>query len=137
MIPDFIILLVAVLNLIPARVTTFTMAADGTQTIRFTKQADGGWKGVQLPTEGIGTFYVAGTKLTTKENGKESSMYLAKMLGVEEKTNWSKLKEIKVGSTARQIERKANGVDFVLKEKKGDSTLTMTWKVRWEAKKGK
>ncbi len=133
----FAILLVAVLNLVPADVSTFTMVMHENETIRFTKQADGGWNAVELPKDDLGTFYVDGTKLTMKGEGKTHTQDLATMLGVNSKTDWSKIKELKMGGTPIQIQRKKSGIDFVLSHKKEDEVISRTFKVSWDSKKNK
>jgi len=131
----FAILLVAVLNLIPADVSTFTMVMHETETIRFTKQADGGWNAVELPKDDLGTFYVDGGKLTMKGEGKQSTTDISAVLGVNSETDWQKLTELKLGAVPIQIQRQENGFDFVLTQKNGDSEIKKTFTVRWDTAK--
>jgi len=133
----FAILLVAVVNLIPADVSTFTMVMHENETIRFTKQADGGWSAIELPKDSLGTFYVNGTKLTMKGEGKTHTQDFAKVLGVDGKTDWSQLKAITLGHRPVQIDRKKSGIDFILSEKKEGKISTRTFKVHWDLKKDK
>ncbi len=130
----FAILIVVVLNLVPADVTTFTMQMNENETLRFTKQAEGGWNAVELPKDDLGTFYVDGTKLTMKGEDREHTQNLAKMLGVDEDVDWKELKEIKLGAAPVQIERKKNGLDFILTAKREGSETKRTFKVRWDRK---
>lgn len=131
----FAILVVVVLNLVPADVTTFTMQMNPAETMRFTKQGDGGWSAIKLPRgDDLGTFYVDGTKLTMKGEGKERTQDLAKILGVDEGFDWKEMKAVKLGATPVQVERQSNGLDFVLREKKEDSPAKPTFKVRWDLK---
>jgi len=127
-----VVLLIAVLNMLPANVQTFTMEMAPETTIQFTKQKDGGWVGSTHPGEEIGTFYVNGTKMTVKSKAKEHTDDFAQLLGTDEKTDWKTIGELKVGPTPLKIERKTNGVDFVLKQKNQDREETKTFKVRWE-----
>ena len=135
----FSFLLVVVLNVIPADVTTFTMERSENDTIRdtirFTKQADGGWKALKLPNTDLGTLSVDGTKVTMDFEGKKHTTDLAKILGLDEGTDWKTLKEIKVGSLPIQIERKTNQLNFIIQtEKKGDTEIKRTIKVQWRVR---
>lgn len=130
----FATLLVVILNLIPADVSTFTMGMDGNNVIRFTKQADGGWNAVELPDDDLGIIHVDGAVLTMKGEGREKTQDLSKMLGVGAATDWKKLKEIKFGSDLLQIQRKANGFDLILMEANGERELKHAAAVRWKVK---
>jgi len=130
----FATLLVVILNLIPVDVSTFTMAMDGNDVIRFTKQADGGWNAVELPDDDLGIFHVDGAVLTMKGEGREKTQDLSKMLGVGAATDWKKLKEIKFGSDLVQIQRKANGLDLIPKEANGEGEVKHAVAVRWKVK---
>ena len=66
-----------------------------------------------------------------KGEGKEHTQDLATMLGVNEDTDWKNLKEIKLGAAPVQIQRKADGLDLILKEKNGESEVEKTFTVRW------
>ena len=127
----FAILLVAVLNLIPADVSTFTMVMHENEAIRFTKQDDGGWAGIKRPGNDIGVFYVNGTKLTIKGDGKSYTQDIAKILGVDDNTDWSQIKAITLGRRPFQIERNKSGVDFIFNEKKDGKTNAQVFKVQW------
>ena len=126
------ILVVVVLNLVPSNVTTFNMQMNENDTIRFTRQSDGGWNAVKLPKNDLGTFYVDGAKLTMKGEGKKYTQDISTMLGVDKDTDWKKLKEVKFGDSPLQIERKEDGLDLILTEKDGDRETKQTFKVRWD-----
>lgn len=135
------VIILAVLNLIPAGVNTFTLGMPGNKPqICFTKQADGGWQGVptgdKVRKEETVTFYVSGTKMTAKDQeGKEiSAQDLGPLFGIDEKTDWSKLKEIKFGRQTMVIDRKDNGLDFTMKTAADDKEAKPAFTARWQVK---
>jgi hypothetical protein len=118
-----------VLNLIPADASTFTMQMKGGDkgvTIQFTKQADGGWKGIHQGEReaSLRVFYLAGTKVACKVGDKEETEDLAKVIGVDEKTQWKDLKKVNLRSIPVDIEHEASGLNFISKE--------LTIQVRWK-----
>ena len=132
------IFMLVVINTLPAEVDTFTLTGLDGEILRLTKQADGGWKVVEPADKKMGTFYVKGTKITIKrEDGedKEFSQDLAEMLGVDEKTDWKKLTEIKTEDLTVKIKRQKNGIDFVIKAGDEGDESEQVLKARWGAKK--
>ena len=133
----FSIIVAMVLNLIPADVTSFTIAEDvrGRETIRLTKQADGGWKMSDGPKGDMGALYVDGAKLTMKDGGKKQTVDLSDHLDIDKDTDWSKLDALKLKGATFKIERKPNGLDLRLQDAKKDEGLGKLVKVRWEKNK--
>ena len=89
----YTIILVVALNLVPADVTMFTLEMYENHST-FTRQADGGWNTVEYPGAGLSTFYVDGTKLTTKEDGRKDTLDLSELISIDKDTDWKKLKKI-------------------------------------------
>ena len=136
-ISTFSIIVAMVLNLIPADVTSFTIAegVKGRETIHLTKQADGGWKMSDGPNRDMGTIYLDGTKLTVKNDGKKQTVDLSGHLDIDKDTDWEKLKTISLKGATLKIDRKPNGLDLVLREGKKDGGRGESMKVRWEVPK--
>lgn len=138
-ISTFSILVAIILNLIPADVTSFTIREDveGRETIRLTKQADGGWK----MTDGskgnpVSTIRVDGTKMTVTEDGGKRTVDLSGHLDIDKNTDWEKLEEVGIGGAALKIERKPDGLDLTIRDGNKDGERGELLKVRWE-KRGK
>ena len=117
------IIVAIVTHLIPAGVTEFNVQInDGDQRveIQLTRQADGGWKapsGKDLIESR--TYYVDGTKVTTKVGDKTTTEDLAKRLTI--------------GAMPFKVKHHAAGLDFLIEDpNKRDSRDV---KVRWEAEK--
>ena len=125
---QILITLIAVsLHLVPADVTTFTIQMEKGE-VSLTRQAADEWKMNGTPV----TFQVTHAMLTIKSGDNEQEIDFSEMAGVGKNTNWAKLKQVKLGGTPAQIERKANGVDFVLEAKQGGKGAPKTYQVRWE-----
>jgi hypothetical protein len=127
------ILLVAALNLLPAGVKEFTLTPPDEKALHFALQADGGWKGLKKGQTNGPTFYLDGTQLTMKNEGKEFASDLGPVLGVNAGTVWKEVKELKIGADLIGIERQADGVDFTNTSKNGEKEVTRRFKVRWGA----
>lgn len=127
----FAVLVVAVLNLVPAEVNEFTMEMPGDEKIRFTRRAEDGWRAVEQPDDDLGTFRVDGTKVTMNIGGRERMYDFARFFDVDENTTWSELKQIEFGSRTIRIQRKDNGIDFVMAGGGGNQDEPRTFKVRW------
>ncbi len=122
-----IILIGVSLHLVPVDVTTFTIQMERGE-VSLTRQAADEWKMNGTPV----TFQVTHAILTIESGGNEQKTDFSEMAGVGKHTNWAKLKQVKLGGTPAQIERKANGVDFVLKAQQGGKGAPHTYQVRWE-----
>jgi hypothetical protein len=129
----FTIFLVAALNLLPPGVTEFSLAMPKSQPVQFIQQPDGGWKGVKANSAQAPLFYIHGTELTMKTGDKEMKNDLATMLGVTATTNWKELTEVKIGEKPVQIQRQADGLDFVVKLPKDNKDVEVRYPVRWTA----
>ena len=127
------ILLVAVLNIIPAGVKTFSLTLPDNKPIQFTKQADGGWKGVKQTGDDPRLFYVTGTKLTMKGGEQEFTQDYAETLGLTAPPNWKELKTLTAGTQLIRIERRPDGLDFVLPGKQDGKDIDRHCLVRWPA----
>ena len=128
------IIIAIVLNLIPAKVTSFTIMPDkeGRETIRLTKQADGGWKMTDGSKGEMGTIHVDGTKMTVKDDGKKQTVDLSDHLDIDKDTDWKKIEKVGLGGSTLKIERKPNGLDLTLRAGKKDGGSDVPVKVRWE-----
>ncbi len=122
---ELLVIIVAIVtHLTPAGVTEFDLQIiDGDQRveIQLTKQADGGWKapsGKDLVESW--TFYVDGTKVTTKDGDKTTTADLAKHLTI--------------GAMPFKMMHHVKGLDFLVEdpENKQDSRVV---KARWKAAK--
>jgi hypothetical protein len=127
----FALLVVTVLNLVPAEVNEFTMETPGDETIRFTQQAEHRWRAVEQPDDDLGAFHVDGTKLTMNIGGQNRTYDFARFLDVGEDAPWSQLKEIEFGPRTIRIHRKDNGVDFVMAGRGGNKDEPRTFRVLW------
>jgi hypothetical protein len=127
------ILLIAILNLVPANVTSLALEVGSEKKIQFTKLADGSWSALESPGEKPMLLSIKGGKLTMKTEGdkNEQTEDFSKILGIDENTDWSKIKQFKTGAISIQIERVNNGLDFVLSEKKQGKILREVFKARW------
>ena len=117
------IIVVILTNLTPAGVTEFNLLIiDGDERveIQLTRQADGGWKAQSGRLTEPLTFYVDGTKVTTKAGDKTTTEDLAKHLTI--------------GAMPFKMTHHAEGLDFLIEdpEDKQDSRVV---KVRWKAAK--
>jgi hypothetical protein len=126
-----------ILNLTPADVSRFTIMEDvkGRETIRLTKQADGGWKMSDGPKRDMGTIYIDGTKLTVKVGDKKQTVDLADHLDIDKDTDWKKLEKISISGTTLKIDRKPDGLDLVLREGKKDGGGGVLLKVQCKERK--
>jgi hypothetical protein len=126
-----------ILNLTPADVSRFTIMEDvkGRETIRLTKQADGGWKMSDGPKRDMGTIYIDGTKLTVKVGDKKQTVDLADHLDIDKDTDWKKLKKVGMRGATLKIDRKPDGLDLVLREGKKDGGRGELLKVQWKERK--
>jgi hypothetical protein len=127
------ILLVTILNLLPADVKQFTLTIPEGEALRFTRQADGGWQGRKGAQTDGPVFHVAGTQLTVKTDEKEFTHDLGPTLGLSKETNWKELKELKAGQQMIAVERSAQGLDFVLKRPDSGQDSDRRILVRWGA----
>ena len=134
-VPTMTIIVAIVLNLIPAEMNAFTMEILGDeQTLRYDKQADGGWKVAFDGGRETATFYVDGTKLTTMDGGKPQTVDLAGHLGTDQDTDWSKLKELNFRERASVvIERDPEGLGLVFQPgnnvERQEHRVTVRWMV--------
>ena len=70
-----------------------------------------------------------------KTNGRTRTVDLSGHLDIDKDTDWAKLKTISLKGATLKIERKLNGLDFILRDgKKGDGREE-SMKVRWEVPK--
>lgn len=118
------IILAIVINLIPGKVTEFTVQItdiEGGESVKMqvTKQADGGWKahGEKALKDPV-TYYFDSTKVTVKNGDKNTTEDLAKHLTI--------------GATPFRIQHCADGLNFLVNAEENDSRVV---KVRWEAEK--
>lgn len=121
------VLLVAVLNIVPAHVQTFSLTMPGGPALQFTKQTDGGWKGVKPTGDDPRLFYVTGTKLTMKGGGKEITQDYAETLGLTKAPDWKELKDLTAGTQHIRIERRPDGLDFLLPGKDAEHRCLVRW----------
>ncbi|QQL44803.1 hypothetical protein [Sulfuriroseicoccus oceanibius] len=133
----FSLILVIILNIVPADVSSFTVQApEAGQPMHFTKQDDGGWLAKMGPGDEEATFLVKGTEITIKSEGDERSQDMGPLLGLDADTDWHKLEEVALGGGTIRIKRVDNGVDFALEDNEGKSVEDAgTVKVRWTRKK--
>ena len=122
------IIVVILTNLAPAGGAEFNLQIiDGDERveIQLTRQADGGWKAQSDKEfkESL-TFYVDGTRVTTKAGDRTTTEDLAKHLTM--------------GAMPFKMTHHADGLDFVIEAEKRDGRVVeekKEIKVRWEAEK--
>ena len=127
----FAVLVVAAVKLIPEGTEQFTLQMHPRETIQFTKQADGGWKVVELPNDDFGVYYIDGMKLRTKAEGKEHTQDMSFALELPEKPDWKTLERFGLGGQAIKVERKERGINFVASIPGREGTRKRTYILKW------
>jgi hypothetical protein len=127
----FSVLLVAVLNLVPADVDSFTMQMHPEKTTHFARQASGSWMAMDLPDDESHTYRVEGGTLIVEHAGKVHRQELGKMLGIDDSTDWATVESLTLANRPLAINRLENGVDLV-RPAYSDTSPAQTYTVRWK-----
>jgi len=124
----FSIVVFIALNVIPADISVFEIAAPGGRTvngrpvekvIRFTKQEDGGWQAVDLPRDEFGIYSLDGNNLTVappederkRGNAKPMVKPMDSILDIQKDMDWTSITklELKRGGHASRFRWSQNG----------------------------
>lgn len=122
-----LMLLILALRLVPADITSIRMQFNDAPVIEATKNADGGWR---VPSPGkneVDVYTVDGLQVKLKSGANEQTFDLAKLLDVNDKTEWASLKEVKALNATIEVERDKN--TLLLKGVAGNLTqkLAVSW----------
>ena len=129
-----LILLILALRLVPADVTSIRMQFNDAPVIEATKNLDGGWRVPSAGKKEPDIYIVDGLQVKLKSGGNEQTFDLAKLADVNDKTDWTSLKEAKALGMVIQVER---GKDTLLLQCVApQGNLTQKLAVNWSRNPG-